>query len=71
MCRVSSDSLQRISLQGLRTYGVLFFFAGSVFHTFCFSFAASSVPLSLSVVDQEIGLRLDALKHDYFEVLRS
>ena len=49
MCRVSSDSLRGISLQGLLTYSVLFFFAGSV----------------------EIGLRLDALKHNHFLVLRS
>ena len=69
MCRASSDSLRRISLQGLRTYGVLFFLAGCVFHTLCYSFAANKVPLS--VVDHEIGLRLDALKHDYFLVLRS
>ena len=46
MCLVRSDSLRRNSLQGMRTYGVLFFFAGSVFHTLCIFFAASNVPLS-------------------------
>ena len=46
MCRVSSNSLRRISLEGLRMCGVLFFFAGSVFRTLCHSFAASNVPLS-------------------------
>ena len=66
MCLVRSDSLRRISLQEMRTYGIPFFFAGSVFHTLCFLFAAS-----LTVVNHVIGLRLEALKHDYLLVLKS
>ena len=66
MCRVSSDSLRRISLQGLRTYGVLFFLAGSVFHTLCYSFAASK---ALSVVDHVIGFRRLTSKNGYVLVM--
>ena len=66
MCLVSSDSLRGISLQEMRTYGVLFFFV-VLFFTHC---AINLLPL-LTVVDNGIGLRLGALKHDYFLVLRS
>ena len=45
-----------------------FSFSSSVFHTLCF--LPPAMCLSLSVVDHEIGLRLDALKHDYFLVFR-
>ena len=52
MCRVSSDSLRRISLQGMRTYGVLFIFADSVFsHIVLFIQQCAS----LTVVDHVIG----------------
>ena len=42
------------------------FLRNFVFHTLCYLFAASS-----TVVDHVIGLRMEALKHDYILVLRS